>query len=81
MITPKPLPAQVIRSSGRFASTPSLLGVAFVILKLTHVIHWSWWLVLLPFYGPTAALLGITAVMFIVGSLFIGLAHILGGRK
>ena len=29
----------------------SLLGVAFVVLKLMEVIAWSWWLVLLPFYG------------------------------
>ena len=34
-----------------------LLGVAFIVLKLCHVIAWSWWLVLLPFYGVVAALL------------------------
>ena len=28
-----------------------LLGVAFVVLKLMEVIAWSWWLILLPFYG------------------------------
>lgn len=28
-----------------------LLGVAFVVLKLLNLIDWSWWLVLLPFYG------------------------------
>lgn len=28
-----------------------LLGVAFVVLKLAGIISWSWWLVLLPFYG------------------------------
>ena len=28
-----------------------LLGVAFVVLKLTGYINWSWWWVLLPFYG------------------------------
>lgn len=28
-----------------------LLGVAFVILKLTGVIDWSWWWVTLPFWG------------------------------
>jgi len=27
-----------------------LLGVAFVVLKLTGVIDWSWWLVTLPFW-------------------------------
>jgi len=29
-----------------------LLGVVFIVLKLTHVIGWSWWLVTLPLYGP-----------------------------
>jgi len=28
-----------------------LLTIAFVVLKLTKVITWSWWLVLLPAYG------------------------------
>ena len=28
-----------------------VLGVVFVTLKLVGTIDWSWWLVLLPFYG------------------------------
>lgn len=28
-----------------------LLGLLFIGLKLTGVIAWSWWLVLLPLYG------------------------------
>jgi phosphoglycerol transferase MdoB-like AlkP superfamily enzyme len=28
-----------------------LLGVAFVVLKLTGVINWSWWWVTAPFWG------------------------------
>ena len=31
-----------------------LLGVAFVVLKLTGVIHWSWWWVTAPFWGGVA---------------------------
>ncbi len=31
-----------------------LLGIAFIVLKLTHVIAWSWWLVTLPIWGPLA---------------------------
>ncbi len=38
-------------SSGNGVSTLGLLGVAFVILKLTGVINWSWWYVTLPFWG------------------------------
>lgn len=30
----------------------STLGIAFIVLKLTGVITWSWWLVLLPFLVP-----------------------------
>ena len=36
------------------SSSPSLLGIAFVILKLTHVITWSWVWVLAPFWLPWA---------------------------
>lgn len=28
----------------------TLLGVAFVVLKLCHIINWSWWWVLAPFW-------------------------------
>ena len=38
-----------------------LLAVAFIVLKLTHVIDWSWWWVLAPIWGVVlfAALVGI----------------------
>lgn len=29
-----------------------LLTIVFIVLKLTGFIGWSWWLVLLPAYGP-----------------------------
>ncbi|MEC0242780.1 hypothetical protein P4H66_23495 [Paenibacillus dokdonensis] len=31
-----------------------LLGVAFVVLKLTGYIDWSWWWVTIPFWGGLA---------------------------
>lgn len=31
-----------------------LLGVAFIVLRLTHYIDWSWWWVLGPFWIPLA---------------------------
>ena len=34
-----------------------LLGVAFVVLKLTGFINWSWWWVTLPFWGGLALVL------------------------
>lgn len=44
-----------------------LLGCIFLILKLTGVITWSWWLVLLPFYLSAAInLIVITACIVIL---------------
>jgi phosphoglycerol transferase MdoB-like AlkP superfamily enzyme len=40
----------------------TLLGVAFIILKLTSVIDWSWWWVTAPLWGPfTLALIFLLA--------------------
>jgi hypothetical protein len=46
----------------------SLLGVAFIVLKLCGVIHWPWWLVTLPlWFGPALALvILIAALLFAV---------------
>jgi len=40
-----------------------LLGIAFIVLKLTHVINWSWWYVTLPLWGGLALLLGFLLVL------------------
>lgn len=45
-----------------------LLGIAFIVLKLCHVIDWSWWLVTMPFWISAALLLG-----FIVGVVAFGI--------
>jgi len=44
-----------------------LLGVAFVVLKLTGVIDWSWWWVTLPFWGMFALIL---IVLVSIGLLY-----------
>lgn len=46
-----------------------LLGVAFVILKLCHVIEWSWVWVTAPFWGPVAIALLILLAMVVLWSL------------
>ena len=46
-------------------SLASLLTVLFIALKLTNVITWSWWLVLLPLYS--GAIIGF--IIFVVGLL------------
>ena len=41
-----------------FTVEPSLLGllgIVFIVLKLTHCIDWSWWWVLTPFWLPVVA--------------------------
>ena len=42
-----------------------LFLVAFVILKLTHVINWSWWWVLSPLWISFGLFVLITAGFFI----------------
>lgn len=46
------------------------LTIVFIILKLTHVIDWSWWWVLAPLWIPVAVVLGIIAIVAIV-ALFV----------
>lgn len=43
------------------------LGIFFIILKLTGIIEWSWWLVLLPFYIiPTIGIFVVVVFFFFV---------------
>lgn len=50
-------------SAGGGTSILGLLGVAFTVLKLTHVISWSWWWVTAPFWGGLA----LAALIAVVG--------------
>lgn len=52
----------------------SLLGVAFIILKLCGVIAWPWIWVLAPFWVPLALTLVFLAFISIV-FLIVGVAH------
>lgn len=54
-----------------------LLGILFIGLKLAGVINWSWWLVLLPLYGPLLFLLLILFGILIVAGVCFGMAGIL----
>lgn len=40
----------------------SLLFLIFLVLKLTHVINWSWWWIFAPIWIPVA----IVAILFIL---------------
>lgn len=54
-----------------------LLGVAFVILKLCHVIDWPWIWVTAPFWGPVAIALGILLVLAVL-KLLVKLTKLIG---
>lgn len=43
-----------------------LLFLAFMVLKLTNVISWSWWLVCLPLYAGFVVIIGV-AILSLLG--------------
>ena len=47
-----------------------LLGVAFVVLKLTGHINWSWWWVTLPFWGGFVIIPFIFLVFILIYKFF-----------
>lgn len=47
-----------------------LLGVAFVVLKLCHVIEWSWWWVLAPFWIPLCLAIAVLIVGLLAVLIF-----------
>lgn len=46
-----------------------LLAVAFIVLKLTGAISWSWWWVLSPLWLPVALLLVFAVLVFIYSAI------------
>jgi hypothetical protein len=60
-------------SSSGGIGVSGLLGVAFIVLKLTHTITWSWLWVLAPFWIPLAFVLGVIALFglgYLIAALF-----------
>lgn len=45
---------EISSSSSSGIGVLGLLGVCFVVMKLTGVIDWSWWWVTIPFWGGFA---------------------------
>lgn len=55
-----------------------VLFVVFLVLKLVHVIDWSWWWVTAPLWIPVLVVLGIFGIF----AVFAGIARLLtGGRR
>lgn len=63
-----------------------ILGLIFVVLKLSNIITWSWWWVLLPFYYPLVIVVAVFSglvIAVILSSVLDALEELLGlvGRK
>lgn len=58
---------KVVRSGGSgIGSIGTILGIVFIVLKLTGVISWSWVWVLAPFWIPLALVALIVAIIIVV---------------
>ena len=54
-----------------------ILGIVFIVLKLTGNIAWSWWWVTAPFWAPFAAVTCLFLFFVIGGSIFISIAYLI----
>ena len=48
------------------ASFCDILLIVFIVLKLCHVIDWSWWWVLAPFWIPLLLVLIICVILYLM---------------
>ena len=55
--------------SGGGVGVLGLLGVAFVVLKLTGYIDWSWWWVTAPFWGGVVLMIGVLFLIAVISSM------------
>ena len=55
----------------QIGSFPTLLTIAFIVLKLCNVIAWSWWWVLSPLWIPVT--------LSVLGLLFLFILYIVFG--
>lgn len=54
----------------QIGSFPTLLTIAFIVLKLRNVISWSWWWILAPLWIPTAIVILGLLFLFIIYVFF-----------
>lgn len=57
---------KIVKIGFQNVSVLSLLGIAFVVLKLCNVITWSWWWVTAPFWIPAVLAVGMIALLGVV---------------
>ena len=46
-----------------------LLFIVFLVLKLLHIIDWSWWWITAPLWAPVALLILIFIILIIIAAL------------
>ena len=51
-------------------SFAGILTIVFVVLKLTHLINWSWWWVLSPIWIPFGLGIALVILAIIVAAIF-----------
>jgi hypothetical protein len=44
--------------------------ILFIVLRLTHVINWSWWWVFCPLWGPVAVVIAMMIIVFIASMIY-----------
>lgn len=55
------------RGSSGGVGFAGLLALLFIALKLTGVIDWGWWLVLMPLWLPLAVMVAVFLAFYIAG--------------
>ncbi len=70
---PYPEIKNITETNGGGIGFLGLLTIAFLVLKLTGVIGWSWWWIFAPIWAPV--------VLLIVLLIFIVAAIVIRGRK
>ena len=58
-------------ATGGGISFCGLLFIVFLVLKLTHVIDWSWWWVTAPLWGGVALALVLFLIFTLIAFIFI----------
>ena len=66
------------RRSVTLVSWPAfILFCIFLVLKLTHYIHWSWWFITMPLYAGVALIIAFVVGAVLFATVIVALAGIL----
>ena len=56
------------KASANGVSFCGLLFIALLVLKLTHVIDWSWWWITAPLWGGAALFIIVVILIVLIGA-------------